>query len=231
MNNTATKVAALLLVVIAAMAILSTFGGTTIQNLINPQGAPPPVGRQNLQLETFHLTGVQAQPTKATIPLNEFTDDPNPPGSFPNRPPTPAPTVTLTDIDCTLTIGFWKNHAGFGPQDDVMTPLLPIWLGTAEQAKSINVANPTIAVTILQKKFDASNGINQLYAQFLAAKLNVKAGASSSNLPIAATDTFLANHTDIDWETLSAAQQLEVHQWATLYDDYNNGRVGPGHCQ
>ena len=35
------------------------------------------------------------------------------------------------DEEYTRTIGYWKTHAGFGPQEDVVTPLLPIYLGNA----------------------------------------------------------------------------------------------------
>ena len=38
---------------------------------------------------------------------------------------------------CTRTIGYWKTHAGFGPQADVVTPLLPILLGSAGGAKTL----------------------------------------------------------------------------------------------
>jgi hypothetical protein len=42
----------------------------------------------------------------------------------------------------TLTIGFWKNHEGSGPQDDEITPLIAaaggsIWLGDEDGTKSV----------------------------------------------------------------------------------------------
>ena len=39
---------------------------------------------------------------------------------------------------CTRTIGYWKTHAGFGPQADAVTPLLPILLGSAGGAMTLN---------------------------------------------------------------------------------------------
>ena len=83
---------------------------------------------------------------------------------------------------CTRTIGYWKTHAGFGPQADVVSALLPLWLGTAAGAKSINVTTAAQAVSLLKIGAgsngvkDASNGINKLYAQLLGAKLNGAAG-------------------------------------------------------
>ena len=134
---------------------------------------------------------------------------------------------------CTRTIGYWKNHAGFGPQDDVVTPLLPVWLGTAAGAKSVSVTSAAQAVGLLDKSDDASNGINKLYAQLLAAKLNIASGANGSAVSqaIAQADTFLATHAAADWQSLSAAERQSVLAWMSTLDDYNNGRIGPGHCK
>ena len=133
---------------------------------------------------------------------------------------------------CTRTIGYWKNHAGFGPQADVVTPLLPVWLGTATGAKSVSVTSAARAVELLDKSGDASNGINKLYAQLLAAKLNIASGANGSAISqtIAQADAFLATHAAADWHSLSAAERQSVLTWASTLDDYNNGKIGPGHC-
>jgi len=41
-----------------------------------------------------------------------------------------------TPLGCTRTIGYWKTHAGFGPQADGLSAHLPIWLGTPGGASS-----------------------------------------------------------------------------------------------
>ncbi|HZO43661.1 MAG TPA: hypothetical protein VFE97_30880, partial [Methylomirabilota bacterium] len=130
-------------------------------------------------------------------------------------------------------IGFWKNHAGFGPQADVVTPLLPVWLGTAAGTRSVFVTSASQAVTLLDKSGDASNGINKLYAQLLAARLNIKSGADGSAVlqTITQADVFLATHNAADWGSLSADDRGRVLTWAATLDDYNNGRIGPGHCK
>jgi hypothetical protein len=132
---------------------------------------------------------------------------------------------------CTRTIGYWKTHAGFGPQADVVTPLLPVLLGTAGGAKSVNVTTAAQAVALL-KKGDSSNGIEKLYAQLLGAKLNIASGASSSSVSgiIAAADAFLATHNASDWDSLTSTQKAQVLSWMTTLDNYNNGLVGPEHC-
>lgn len=134
---------------------------------------------------------------------------------------------------CTFTIGYWKTHAGFtGNNPDVVTPLLPQWLGTLGGAKSIQVTTAAQAVEILNFNGVASNGINRLYAQLLAAKLNIENGADPSAVAsvIAAADAFLATHNASDWDSLTRLQRNLVNQWQTTLDNYNNGLIGPGHC-
>lgn len=144
-----------------------------------------------------------------------------------------APPPPPTGEGCTRTIGYWKNHAGFGPQADVVTPLLPQWLGTSGGAKSVHVTTTALAVALLDKSGDASNGINKLYAQLLAAKLNIASGANGSAVlqTITQADLFLASHAAADWSSLSSAQRQQVLAWAATLDDYNNGKLGPGHCK
>ena len=138
---------------------------------------------------------------------------------------------------CTLTIGYWKTHAGFGPQADMVTRLLPLRLGTSGGAKSINVTTAGLAVQLLSfngsnNVFAASNGINKLYAQLLGAKLSGAAGASLSAVAstVAAADAFLATHDSTSWSSLTNAQRATVNGWASSLDDYNNGLLGPAHC-
>lgn len=142
--------------------------------------------------------------------------------------PSASATVTVkctASGGCTRTIGYWKNHP------DAVTPLLPIWLGTEGGAKSVKVATSSQAVTI-ESIPTASNGIDKLYAQLLAAKLSIKNDADGSAVTstIQAADNFLANTNSVDWASLSNAVKSQVNGWATTLDNYNNGITGPGHC-
>jgi uncharacterized repeat protein (TIGR01451 family) len=134
---------------------------------------------------------------------------------------------------CTLTIGYWKTHAGFtGRNADRVTPELPQWLGNVAGAKSVQVGNAPQAVSLLSMSGDASNGVNKLYAQELAAKLNIFRGSSPTAVAstLAAADAFLASYNSGDWAALSKTQKTQVNNWATTFDQYNNGLIGPGHC-
>jgi hypothetical protein len=146
-------------------------------------------------------------------------------------------TVEGCASGCSRTIGYWKTHAGFGPQADVVTPLLPVRLGTMGGAKSVNVTTAALAVQLLKMRgtndvHESSNGINKLYAQLLGAKLNAASGANVSAVAavIAAADAFLATHDTLSWSSLSDAQQSQVNSWMSSLDAYNNGQTGPGHC-
>ena len=139
---------------------------------------------------------------------------------------------------CTRTIGYWKNHAGQGPgnQADEITPLIAaaggtIWLGTPGGAKSIAVTSAAQAASIIDNAGGA-NKFNQLYAQMLAAKLNALNGACDDAIEetVTAADTFLATHNAGDWDSLSKADQKKVNGWATTFEAYNSGEIGPGHC-
>jgi hypothetical protein len=129
-------------------------------------------------------------------------------------------TVKCTEVaGNTFTIGFWKNHSGLGNgnQADLISKNLPISLG------SLQVTTVSQAVEILSGM--SSNGISKLYAQLLAAKLNIANGASSStiNTYINQADSFLMGKTAASWSTLSKADQKKVLGWMEKFDQYNNG--------
>jgi hypothetical protein len=138
------------------------------------------------------------------------------------------------EMGCSLTIGFWKNHAGFGPQADVVTPLLPILLGEAGGAKTLTVDTAAKAVSVLSMKDygGGKNGIAKLYAQMLGAKLNIANGADGTDIAVAIAnaDAFLSTHNAMDWNSLSRSDKQFVNNLMSKFDQYNNGDIGPGHC-
>jgi hypothetical protein len=144
------------------------------------------------------------------------------------EPPPPPPPG-----GCTRTIGYWYNWGGFGPQEDMVTALLPHWLGTPGGSKSIFVDNGQLAHDLLGHKVygKSNNGITKLYAQLLAAKLNFASGADNVvGDEVAAADAFLADHDYLDWAGLDDATQEMILDWHGRIDDYNNGLLGVPHC-
>lgn len=131
---------------------------------------------------------------------------------------------------CTLTIGYWKNHAGFGPQADSLSQWLPLWLGTSGGAKSVQVTTAAQAVSILKFSGSPSNPVDKLYAQLLAAELNLARGANPAAISstISAVSSFLATHNATT--SLTNSEKSQVNSWASALDSWNSGSTGPGHC-
>ena len=117
---------------------------------------------------------------------------------------------------------------------DVVTPLLPVWLGDSDGTKSLDVSTSLIAYDVLTQAVYGSpdNGITKLYAQLLATKLSINDGASDADVTdaIAEADAFLADHDWTDWMSLSDSEQEMVLAWKDHFDSFNNGEIGPGHC-
>ncbi len=138
------------------------------------------------------------------------------------------------DEGCTHTIGYWKTHAGFGPQADVVSQYLPVYLGDMGGDKTLAVMTAQDAVDVLKMKTygKPSNGITKLYAQLLGAKLSIADGASDGDVAyaIAEADAFLADYDYEDWNSLSRTMKNQVFEWKDMFDAFNNGEIGPGHC-
>jgi hypothetical protein len=138
------------------------------------------------------------------------------------------------EVGCTYSKGFWKNHGGLGPQEDLLSEHLPIRLGRADGEKSLLVDSARKAVDVLTMFTygDPSNGITKLYAQLLAARLNIENGADGGAVvdALEEADLFLADHDWLDWEALGHANRVCILRWKDIFDDYNHGIIGPGHC-
>jgi len=67
--------------------------------------------------------------------------------------------------------------------------------------------------------------------QYIAARLNILAGASTTpavDAALAAATTFFSTYTPTS--TLSTAVRDAAIANANTLDRYNKGRIGPGHC-
>jgi hypothetical protein len=62
--------------------------------------------------------------------------------------------------------------------------------------------------------------------------LNILNGACDDAIEdvIDAADRFLADHDDGEWDCLGNEERMEVNGWKDMLDEYNNGLIGPGHC-
>jgi len=140
----------------------------------------------------------------------------------------------LPDEGCTYGKGFWKNHAGMGPQEDLVSALLPLRLGNEGGEHSLNVDSALVAYNILGQHTygEPSNGITKLYAHLLTAKLNIANGADDEDISevIAQADSFLAEYGWENWGDLSQEEKTVVNSWKGTLEGYNEGEIGPGPC-
>jgi len=129
-------------------------------------------------------------------------------------------------------VGFWIRHSGQtqGQAPDLVTPLLPLWLGTPEGPKSLAVADAATAVAVLRQRLwdrceGGANPITALRAQLLAAKFNLAMGAEGDVTgTVAASDGFLAENAPADWSGLSREQKRQVNRWTCQLKHFNEGR-------
>lgn len=145
---------------------------------------------------------------------------------------------------CTLSIGYWKTHAGYtGKNADRITQYLPLVIGCppAQYAKGANVTSATQAVSILSFNAllgGASNGLNKLAGQLLAAKLNILNGAAHSgtfDATVTTANGYLCSYgfNPGSWNSLSNSIKNAINSVKDTLDLYNNGILAgePSHCE
>lgn len=122
---------------------------------------------------------------------------------------------------CTRTQGYWKTH---GDPDN--------------KKKYDNTWDPYVGATFFMSGMTYMGVLHEpvkgrayfiLAHQYIAAMLNVDAGASMPDDVLAAynaaTEYFESNK-----PAKKDAMHNQVTMWAQILDDYNNGRTGPGSC-
>jgi hypothetical protein len=135
---------------------------------------------------------------------------------------------------CTYTNLHWLKWTGTHGHPDRVSPLLPIWIGTADGSMSFRVTTATKAREVLSLQVGQwYNGITILYAEILGVKLNIANGADGSE--IAATlqeaDALVARTSHQSWTRLRLRDKLKVAVLAVRLAGYNLGRSGPGICR
>jgi cysteine-rich repeat protein len=122
----------------------------------------------------------------------------------------------ISEQDCTLTQGYWKNHPA-------AWPVTSVTLGnrTYTQMEALAVFGQPVQ----------GNGLVALAHQLIAAKLNVASGSTNTvSSEIAQADALIGNlvvppvgagFLAVGGNTTALAQAL---------DDFNTGKTGPGHC-
>lgn len=128
--------------------------------------------------------------------------------------------------ECTRTQGYWKNHAGIGraPYDNTWG-LLP----DGPQTPFFSSGRSYIQVLWTPPLGRAYFILAHAY---MAAKLNLLKGTSSTpevDAAMAWADGFFG--TKSPWTLLSRTERNAAVTNAEILDRYNNGLIGPGHCE
>ncbi|MFD2248281.1 hypothetical protein [Pontibacter ruber] len=143
---------------------------------------------------------------------------------------TTTPTTPPTEEEvygCTRTQGYWKNHASGKKYDST-------WGGMQNE---MFYGSGMTYLKLMETAPKGGNAYVMLAHQYIAAKLNMKVASSPAEVDEAyekATAYFAAmkdgkylNTLQTPYVTVSRDQLVK---WAELLDKYNNGLLGPAHC-
>ncbi len=129
---------------------------------------------------------------------------------------------------CTLTQGYWKTHSKYGPapHDDTWTLLGEDTIFYLSELTYYDVINTPPA---------GGNSYFSLAHQYIAAVLNQLNGASvptEVQTAITSAADLFGQYTPADIGALAGNNPVkqQFNTLAELLDDYNNGLIGPGHC-
>jgi hypothetical protein len=138
-------------------------------------------------------------------------------------------TVTCTPPPapgCTHTQGYWKTHSTYGPASKPDS--------TWALVGGPNAAFFSSGKSWYQLFWTAPKGGNAyviLAHQYMAARLNLLDGAASTaqvDAALAWATSFFSTYTPSS--SLSTTVRNQAIAYAGVLDDYNNGEIGPGHC-
>jgi hypothetical protein len=138
-------------------------------------------------------------------------------------------TVTVNVVcvtGCTLTQGYWKNHADPSrKQFDATWNLIP-------GAANASFMNTGVSWIQTFNTPPAGNAFYVLAHQYMAARLNVLAGAQASPTVLTAINnaTALFAALPASGTALSSSQTRTARTLATTLDNFNNGLMGTPHC-
>jgi hypothetical protein len=134
------------------------------------------------------------------------------------------------DAGCTFTQGYWKTH-----NDTVCVANPASLLCVAWPVTSLTLGSVPYTQAQLLAIFNtpaAGNGLIQLAHQLIAAKLNVAAGADDSAIAatIIAADAMIGGLVvpPVGAGSLSPGVTSST---VALLTSYNEGAIGPGHCE
>jgi hypothetical protein len=130
---------------------------------------------------------------------------------------------------CTLTQGYWKTHSALGP-----APSDPAWLNIGAAGQNTLFFNTGLSwYTIFHMPPSGGNGFLILAHQYMAAKLNILNGASSTpavDAAITAAETYFSGKGAGVTSESDKTINNQLKALASTLESFNSGATGPGHC-
>jgi hypothetical protein len=123
---------------------------------------------------------------------------------------------------CTLTQGYWKTHSKYGP-----APYDSTWAKIGENTLFFHSGKSWI--TLFRTPPKGGDAYLQLAHQYMAARLNVEAGASVPASVASAMTSAEALFNAVG-SSFNKTQTTEARSLAGVLGSYNEGALGPGHC-
>jgi len=144
----------------------------------------------------------------------------------------PPPTETPPpDAGCTYTQGYWKNHANSNKHyDDAWDALGP------DGPDTMFFDSGMTWLEVLHKPPKSGDAWYILAHQYIAAYLNVMNGASNDDIVMELADAaylldmYDGNGSGSPSIPKTSHDRSEALMLAGTLDQYNNGYIGPGHC-
>lgn len=135
--------------------------------------------------------------------------------------------INVPCAGCTLTQGYWKTHSLFGP-----APYDDSWLLVGPNGAATPFFFSGMTWYEVFWTAPAGNAFYNLAHQYMAAKLNILNGAATTPAVTSAISAAegLFGGLPAGSTTLTNAQTRNARNWASTLDQYNNGLIGPGHC-
>jgi len=130
------------------------------------------------------------------------------------------------EFGCTYTQGYWKTHA-----DPKKKQYDPTWAEVGGPNAPFFLSGQTY-LKVMQMPSADGNVYYILAQQYIAAKLNSFVASTPQEVDdaIAAAKDFFETYTPAAALELAPEMRQTYINYATTLDNYNNGLIGPGHC-
>ncbi|MBN7138672.1 hypothetical protein A7A76_06055 [Lysobacter enzymogenes] len=134
-----------------------------------------------------------------------------------------VPELCANNGGCTYTQGYWKTHSKYGP-----APYDPTWAKIGEDTLFFSSGQTWISAFRTPPK--GGNAYYILAHQYMAARLNVEAGATTPSQVASAIAQATAWFTGRSSAAPKGPARDTAINLAGILGAYNEGTIGPGHC-